>query len=290
VPDVWAGVTGIFRDYGYRRLRNRARLKFLVADWGTERFRQVLEEEYLGRRLIDGPPPRLPEKPVDHIGVHRQRDGRYYVGAAPVVGRVSGTQLADLADVVEAHGSGRIRLTPYQKLLVLDVAPERVESLVTALRDVGLEARPSTWRRGTMACTGIEYCKLAIVETKARGADLIARLEERLRDLDADISIHINGCPNACARTQVADIGLKGQLVLGPDGRQVEGFQVHLGGGLGLAQGRTAGFGRKLRGLKVTAEELPAYVERLARRYLAGRKDDEPFAQWVLRVDEEELR
>ncbi|MDG4806020.1 nitrite/sulfite reductase [Micromonospora sp. WMMD1120] len=290
VPDVWAGVVGIFRDYGYRRLRNRARLKFLVADWGIERFREVLEKEYLGRTLLDGPAPTLPAKPIDHVGVHEQADGRHYVGAAPVVGRVSGVQLSQLADVVEAHGSDRVRLTPYQKLLVLDVPSERTESLVDALREIGLEARPSAWRRGTMACTGIEYCKLAIVETKARGEELVARLEQRLRDFDADISIHINGCPNACARTQVADIGLKGQLVVGPDGQQVEGFQVHLGGGLGMAQGQTAGFGRKLRGLKTTAEELPEYVERLALRYLAGRSEGESFANWVIRVDEEELR
>nr|MDT0657790.1 nitrite/sulfite reductase [Micromonospora sp. DSM 115978] len=290
VPDVWAGVVSIFRDYGYRRLRHRARLKFLVADWGVEKFREVLEKEYLGRTLLDGPPPQLPEKPIDHIGVHRQVDGRNYVGVAPVVGRVSGGQLAALADAAQAHGSDRVRLTPYQKLLVLDVAPERTGSLVAALRGLGLEAEPSSWRRGTMACTGIEFCKLAIVETKARGEELVARLEEKLREFDADISIHINGCPNACARTQTADIGLKGQLVMGPDGRQVEGFQVHLGGGLGMAQGQTAGFGRKLRGLKTTAEELPGYVERLARRYLAGRTEGEAFAQWVIRVDEEELR
>ena len=290
VAEVWAGVVAIFRDYGYRRLRNRARLKFLVADWGVERFREVLEKEYLGRSLLDGPPPELPEKPIDHIGVHRQHDGRHYVGAAPVVGRVSGSQLLELAEVAAAHGSGRVRLTPYQKLLVLDVEADRTESLVTALRGIGLEAAPSAWRRGTMACTGIEYCKLAIVETKARGQELVARLEERLREFDADISIHINGCPNACARTQTADIGLKGQLVVGPDGQQVEGFQVHLGGGLGMAQGQTAGFGRKLRGLKTTAEELPEYVERVARRYLASRSPGESFAQWVVRVDEEELR
>ncbi|HEX8632254.1 MAG TPA: nitrite/sulfite reductase [Catenuloplanes sp.] len=290
IPDVWAGVVGIFRDYGYRRLRHRARLKFLVADWGVEKFREILEKEYLGRALLDGPAPELPDKPIDHIGVHEQRDGRFYVGAAPVVGRVSGTMLAGLADLVAAHGSDRVSLTPYQKLLVLNVPGDRVESLVDGLSGLGLQARPSSWRRGTMACTGIEYCKLAIVETKARGEELVARLEERLREFDADISIHLNGCPNACARTQVADIGLKGQLMVGPDGRQVEGFQVHLGGGLGMAQGQSAGFGRKLRGLKTTAEELPEYVERLARRYLAGRTPGEEFAQWVVRVDEEELR
>jgi sulfite reductase (ferredoxin) len=290
VPEVWAAVTELFRDYGYRRLRTRARLKYLLADWGVARFREVLETEYLERPLVDGPAPDLPEKPLDHIGVHAQADGLCYVGVAPVAGRVSGTMLAALADVAEAHGSGRVRTTPYQKLLVLDVPPSHVDPLVAALRAIGLEAAPSAWRRGTIACTGIEYCKLAIVETKARAASLVSELEARLAEFDADISIHLNGCPNACARTQIADIGLKGMLVPGPGGELVEGFQVHLGGGLGLAAGQTAGLGRKLRGLKTTAAELPSYVERLARRYLAGRKDDESFAQWVGRVPEEDLR
>jgi len=290
LPDVWHGVIQVFRDYGYRRLRSRARLKFLLADWGVERFREVLEQEYLKRPLIDGPAPELPEKPIDHVGVHRQWDGKYFVGVAPVAGRVSGTMLARAADFAEAHGSNRVRLTPYQKLLVLDVEESDTESLVTDLRTIGLEARPSVWRRSTMACTGIEFCKLAIVETKARAADLIEHLESRLSDMDADISIHLNGCPNACARTQVADIGLKGQLVPGPDGEMVEGFQIHLGGGLGMAAGQTAGFGRKLRGLKTTSADLPEYVERVANHFLAGREDGESFARWVMRAPEEELR
>jgi sulfite reductase (ferredoxin) len=290
VPDVWAGVIGIFRDYGYRRLRNRARLKFLMADWGPEKFRQILEEKYLHRTLIDGPAPELPAKPIDHVGIHPQRDGNVYVGVAPIAGRVSGTMLAQLADIVEAHGGTRVRTTPQQKLLVLDIAPEKAESLVDALDSIGLSARPSSWRRATMACTGIEFCKLAIVETKAAAAHLVETLEKTLSDLDVDISVNINGCPNACARTQVADIGLKGQLVPGPDGVMVGGYQVHLGGGLSLAAGDDPGFGRKLRGLKTTADELPNYVTRLARRYADAREPGETFAQWVIRADEEELR
>jgi sulfite reductase (ferredoxin) len=289
VPAVWVAVTRLFRDYGYRRLRHRARLKFLVADWGIERFRTVLEEEYLGRRLIDGPAPKLPATPIDHIGVHPQRDGRYYVGAAPVVGRMSGSRLSALADIAQAHGSGRVRLTPYQKLLVLDV--EDPAPLVRDLTGIGLDAEASSWRRGTMACTGIEFCKLAIVETKQLATTLVMELEERLPTRSAPLSINVNGCPNACARTQIADIGLKGQLVVAEDGRQVEGFQVHLGGGLGLAENASSGFGRKLRGLKTTAADLPGYVERLARGYDAGRKDEsETFAEWVARAEEEELR
>ncbi len=157
-----------------------------------------------------------------------------------------------------------------------------MQSLIEAAAAIDLSARPNAWRRSVMACTGIEFCKLAIVETKAQARRLVDELETRLGELDSPITVNLNGCPNSCARIQVADIGLKGQLVPGPNGEQVEGFQVHLGGGLGL----DAGFGRKLRGHKVTADELPDYVERVARAYLAGRERDERFAQWVARADE----
>jgi sulfite reductase (ferredoxin) len=290
VPEVWAGIIGIFRDYGYRRLRHRARLKFLVADWGIARFRQILQDEYLLRELIDGPAPELPAAPVDHVGIHRQKDGQFYVGVAPIAGRVSGGLLNRVADLAEAHGSGRVRLTPYQKLIVLDVPGDRVDSLVAGLEAIGLPANPTTWRRNTMACTGIEFCKLAIVETKARAAQVITQLEQVLGDIGADISININGCPNACARTQVADIGVKGQLVPDAGGNLVEGFQIHLGGGQALAAGQSAGFGRKVRGLKTTADGLADYVHRVAARYLEQRKEDESFADWVGRADEEALQ
>jgi sulfite reductase (ferredoxin) len=217
--------------------------------------------------------------------VHRQVDGRSFVGVAPLVGRVSGTLLAKVADAAEAHGSRRVRLTPHQKLVVLDVEADRVDSLVATLDGLGLPARPSVLRQHTMACTGLEYCKLAIVETKGLAATTVTELEHRLADiaplLDVPVSLHVNGCPNSCARIQVADIGLKGQVVGGEDG-----FQVHLGGGLGL----DAGFGRKLRGHKVTAAHLPDYVERLVRAFVAGREPGERFAAWVARADEEVLR
>ncbi len=286
VADVWRGVISVFRDYGYRRLRARARLKFLVADWGVEKFRQVLQDEYLHRTLVDGEPPAKPLGNGDHVGVHEQKDGRYYVGVSPIAGRISGTTLGKFADIVEAHGSTRVRTTPYQKLIVLDVEQDRVASLVEAVEDLGLSTRPSQWRRSTMACTGIEFCKLAIVETKGRAADLVAELEQRIPELDTPITVHLNGCPNSCARIQIADIGLKGQLVPDEHGNHVEGFQVHLGGGLGLE----AGFGRKLRAHKVTSAGLTDYVERIVRTYLDEREDGERFASWALRADEEKLR
>jgi len=286
VPDVWEGVISVFRDYGYRRLRARARIKFLVKDWGAAKFRQVLEDEYLKRKLTDGPAPEVPATQIDHVGVHPQIDGKFYVGAAPVAGRVSGATLLAVAKAAERAGSNRVRLTPHQKLVVLDVPEAEVNGLKSELAELGLETEPSPWRRGIMACTGLEFCKLAIVETKARAIELVTDLEKRLADIQAEIenpvTVHLNGCPNSCARVQTADIGLKGQIVTDEDGKQVEGFQVHLGGGLGL----DAGFGRKLRGHKVTAAELTAYVERVVRAYIAGREPGERFAQWVLRADE----
>ena len=291
-PDVWLGVVRIFRDYGFRRLRAKARLKFLLADWGPEKFRQVLQDEYLGYALPDGPAPAPPSGPGDHVRVHAQKDGRAYVGLAPTVGRLSGDALAALADAAEASGSGRVRLTPHQKLVVLDVEPDAVAALVAAVEPLGLTATPSPFRRHTMACTGIEYCKLAFVDTKDTATATIAELERRLADvtLDVPISLHVNGCPNSCARIQVADIGLKGQLAKSANGADEFAFQVHLGGGLASDDREEPGLGRTLRGLKVTAVDLPDYVERVVRSFAAGRVPGETFSQWTRRADEEALR
>jgi sulfite reductase (ferredoxin) len=291
VPEIWAGVTSVFRDYGYRRLRHRARLKFLVADWGPERFREVLEKEYLGYSLPDGPAPPPPrDGRRDHVGVHRQRDGLYYVGFAPKVGRMSADTLTTVADLAAEYGSGRVRTTVEQKMVILDVAEDRVDKLSAELASAGLQVKPSVFRRQTMACTGIEFCKLAIVETKQRASDLIGELERRLPDFSDPVTINVNGCPNSCARIQTADIGLKGSLVPGPDGRQVEGFQIHLGGTLGGGDGSGSGFGRKIRGLKTSAEDLPDYVEMLLRRYAANKQPGETFASWTARAADEDLQ
>lgn len=283
--EVWAGVVSIFRDYGYRRQRTRARLKFLIGDWGVAKFREVLETEYLQRKLPDGPAPAPARAGADHLGVNEQRDGRVWVGVAPTVGRASGTLLDKVADLAEQAGSGRIRFTPHQKILILDVEPDKAETLVDQLAESGLYARPSVFRRGTMACTGIEYCKLAFVETKGLAADVIDELERRLADLELTepLSININGCQNSCARIQVADIGLKGQLIAGEE----FGFQVHLGGGLVTADREAGELGRTVRGLKVTAADLTDYIERVVRRWHTDRADGETFAAWAHRADEE---
>ena len=286
VPDVWANVVRIFRDYGYRRLRNRARLKFLVKEWGVEKFRRILEEDYLGYALADGP--KAPNNLVDrdHIGVHEQKDGNVYIGVKPTLGHMSGEQLIALADLAERYGVTDLRFTPFKEVLLLGVEPEDVEKLQSDLEQMGLYSKPSEFRRGLLSCTGLEYCKLAHVTTKSRAIELADELEERFGDLDSPITISLNGCPNACARHQVSDIGLKGQMVANEDGEKVEGFQVHLGGTIGEG----ANFGRKLRGHKVLSTELTDYVTRVVQHYVDKREDGETFRQWVARADEDDLR
>jgi sulfite reductase (ferredoxin) len=289
VTEVWAGVCSIFRDYGYRRSRAHARIKFLMADWGPEKFREVLEQEYLERALPDGSAPDASPAHRDHVGLIVQADGKIAVGTTTKAGRTSGSALSKLARLASTFGAGRIRTTPQQGLIVLDVAPERADELADELETLGLSARPSKFHRGTIACTGIEFCKLAIVETKGRAETIRAELEKRMPDFDTPITINVNGCPNSCARFQVADIGFKGivQKVKQDDGNFVdaEAFQVHLGGQMGTE----AAFGRKFRGLKVSAEEAPDYAERVLQGYLQRRTDGESFAAYVNRADEDWL-
>ncbi|WP_305091865.1 nitrite/sulfite reductase [Prescottella sp. R16] len=290
VPDVWEAVVAIFRDYGYRRLRSKARLKFLVKDWGVQKFREVLETEYLHRKLIDGPAPVPPKHPIDHVGVTRLSNGRNAVGFSAVSGRLTGDTLFAIADAMERAGTDDLRFTPYQKLVVVDVDDDKIAGLDADLEAVGLSSRPSRWRRNLIACTGLEYCKLSFTETRSRSQALVPILEERLADLneqlDVPITINFNGCPNSCARVQVADIGFKGQLIADENGTPIEGFQVHLGGSLGF----DSGFGRKLRQHKIFAHEATDYIDRLVRNFIKNKNDGERFAEWAVRADEEDLR
>mgnify|MGYP002712109023 FL=1 len=286
VPDVWANVVRIFRDYGYRRLRNRARLKFLVKEWGVEKFRQILQDDYLGYKLPDGPhaPNNLVDR--DHIGVHEQKDGNVYIGVKPTLGHMSGEQLIALADLAESYGVTDLRFTPFKEVLLLGVKPDVVDKLQADLEEMGLYSKPSEFRRGLLSCTGLEYCKLAHVTTKSRAIELADELEERFGDLDSPITISLNGCPNACARHQVSDIGLKGQMVDNGEGEKVEGFQVHLGGTIGEG----ANFGRKIRGHKVLSSELTEYVTRVVQNFVDKREGSETFRDWVAHADEEDLK
>jgi sulfite reductase (ferredoxin) len=300
VPDVWEAITLLFRDYGYRRNRKRARLKFLVADWGADRVRETLEREYLERPLTPLPAVQAPTERAgtrasgasggwgsgdDHVGITAQRDGRVAIGLAPRVGRLTGTQLAGLADLAERHGGTGVHLTTQQKIVLVDIAADAAGDVVDALEQQDLRARPSAFRRGAMACTGLEFCKLALAETKHTALTVTRELEERLPQWDEPLRIHINGCPNSCARFQVADIGLMGALVPHADGSRGPGFLVHLGGHV---EGHRA-FAAKAKGVRVPADDVVDYLETLLRRYLVMRDDDQTFTTFIAALDDDGL-
>ena len=286
VPEVWVGVTSLFREYGYRRSRNHARLKFLVKDWGAARVREVLEKEFLDAPLPDGPAPvrRAHGTPRPRRRVRAERrpglrglraEGRPHRRTPAAHGGRPGRRVRQR--VHARHGAAEARDRRR--------GPARADELVARLDDLDLRARPSAFRKGTMACTGIEFCKLAIGETKGRAQWLYTELEHRLPDFDEDIRIHVNGCPNSCARFQVADIGLMSALQPRPDGTKSDAFLVHLGG----TMGSDAAFGRKVKGVKIYAEDAADYVEALLTRYTQRKRDGDTFTSFVNALSAEEL-
>jgi precorrin-3B synthase len=276
--EVCRAITEIFRDEGNRTKRTRARIKFLVDEWGVERIRAEVERR-LGRSYPTSVEPADPVDPHrDHLGIHPQvQAGLYYLGATTLRGRFTGDQMIAVADIADRFGSGALRCTNRQNIVVLDVPDAQVDEAAASLRDVGLPTEASTFRRGVISCTGMEFCKLAIVETKERAAELIEHLERRVGDVPGSLRINLNGCPNACAQYQVADIGLQGGIARLPDGRRVQGFILHIGGRLG----EDAGFARRVASRAMPADDARYAVERIVRAYAGERPADGTFAEWA---------
>ena len=276
--EVCRAITEIFRDEGNRTKRTRARIKFLVDEWGVERIRAEVEQR-LGRSYPISVEPADPVDPHrDHLGIHPQvQAGLYYLGATTLRGRFTGDQMIAVADIADRFGSGALRCTNRQNIVVLDVPDAQVDEAAASLRDVGLPTEASTFRRGVISCTGMEFCKLAIVETKERAAELIEHLERRVGDVPGSLRINLNGCPNACAQYQVADIGLQGGIARLPDGRRVQGFILHIGGRLG----EDAGFARRVASKAMPADDARYAVERIVRAYAGERPADGTFAEWA---------
>jgi sulfite reductase beta subunit-like hemoprotein len=284
-PEVITRIVELFRDHGPREDRKRARLKFLVAAWGEERFRRALEDR-LGRELDDylgAPDLNFPGR-RDHLGIGAQRQpGLHYVGAAVARGRISGIQMISVAGLARRYASGRIRLTNTQNLIILDVPQSRLDALVADLDNLDLRADATPFRRGTVSCTGRQFCKLAVVETKDRAAEIIRHLEAALPDFREDFRISVTGCVNSCAQYQVCEVGLVGVKGV-VHGEEADFFQIHLGGHLGPG----AAFGRQL-SKRVPVEEAKFYVERLARAFLARRAPGERFHEFLARLSSPEL-
>ncbi|MBV8865755.1 MAG: nitrite/sulfite reductase, partial [Acidobacteriaceae bacterium] len=234
--DVVREVTEIFREQqGLREHRERARLKhlFLRQGWTAESFLDELQSR-LRFRLDPAAEENVPSgEGRDHLGVHPQRQpDLYYVGAAVLRGRVTGDQLNAAAELAERFGNGQLRTTIMQNLIVLNVPKHNVDVLIRELRDINLRVEGSPFWRGVITCTGTEFCKLAITETKEFARWLVDELEIRLPAFDQQLKLHVTGCPNSCGQHWIADIGMEGKKIK-RDGALVDAYYFCLGGGLG---------------------------------------------------------
>jgi sulfite reductase (ferredoxin) len=287
---VVEAVVTIFREQTeLRENRTRARIKYLFMrhGWTAESMLAAIEAK-LGYKLDPSP---VSEDAVpddvyrDHIGVTRQREpGLSAVGASVLRGRLSGDQLIQLADLAEEIGSGELRATIMQNILVVDVPNARTTELVRALNRMGLQVDVSPFWRGAIACTGTEFCKLAIAETKAFSKWLASEMEDRLPGFDQQIKLHVTGCTNSCGQSWIADIGLEGKKIK-KDGKTVDAFYFCVGG----AVGKYARIARTL-GYRAAAEDCPAAIERLLRGYLAARGPGEDLRAYFARTDDDSLR
>jgi sulfite reductase (ferredoxin) len=288
VPVVRA-VTEVFRDSEVlRQHREKARLKFLFLQhgWTPGRFLEAIEAR-LGFSLDRAPAEPPPDEVYrDHVGIHPQRDPELcYAGAVLLRGRATPAQLRALADAADSHGSGQLRTTAMQNVIVLDVRRERVAALGRDLERAELPLGGSPFRRGTIACTGSEFCKLALTETKDFARRLVEDLEARLPGFDAHLKLHVTGCPNSCGQHWIADIGVEGKK-LKIDGALVDAYYFCVGGGLGAA----AATARPI-GLRVPASEVAPAIERLLRTYLGQRRaPSETLRAYCARHDDATLR
>ncbi len=285
---VVRGVAGIFRDQqGLRESRDRARLKylFLREGWTPESFLDALHRR-IGFRLDPAAPERIPDERLrDHVGIHPQRQpGLAYVGASVLRGRLSGEQLEALAELAERFGSGSLRATVAQNIVLVDVPVAKTGELARELENIGLRVEASSFWRGAIACTGTEFCKLAITETKGFTRWLVDELEERLPQFDQPLKLHVTGCPNGCGQHWIADIGLEGKKIK-HEGKLADAYYFCLGG----AVGERAGIARPV-GYRCAATQVPEALERLLRGYLDGRAADETLRAWFARHSNDALR
>jgi sulfite reductase (ferredoxin) len=285
---VVRAVAEVFRDQqGLRESRERARMKylFLKEGWTGERFLAELERR-LDFKLLPGVPEQVPGDIFrDHVGITPQRQpGLSSVGASVLRGRLSGDQLAAAAELSERFGSGALRTTVSQNLLLIDIPNNKTAELVGELGSIGLEVQGSSFWRGAIACTGTEFCKLAITETKGFTRWIVDELEERLPGFDQQLKLNVTGCPNGCGQHWVADIGIEGKKIK-HEGKLIDAYYFCLGG----AVGQHAAVARPV-GYRCPATLVPESIERLLRQYLSSRNPGENLRAWFSRHSDDQLR
>ncbi|KJD44781.1 nitrite/sulfite reductase [Paenibacillus terrae] len=277
VLKVSIAVTTIFRDYGYREKRHHARLKFLIADWGPEKFLAKLTE-YIGEMPGRGEDKTIGWQAAYFDGVHPQaQQGLNYVGLNVPVGRLDADELHELANLADRYGDGQIRTTMSQNILLSGVPDDQVDELLQAPVLQRLTPQPKHFMSRTVSCTGNEFCNLAIVETKKRAVDVAEYLDQHV-ELDEKVRIHFIGCPNSCGHKHIADIGLQGSLIKTPEG-MVDAFDIAVGGALGPG----AQFNKALKG-RVRGDQVGPVLAELILFYKENRNADETFYAYVQRV------
>lgn len=285
---VVRAIAEIFRDQqGLRESRDRARLKYLFMKegWTAEQFLAEIENR-IGYKLDPAVDEAVPDDILrDHTGIHPQKQfGLSYVGASVLRGRLTGDQLAAAAELAEIFGTGDLRLTVMQNLIVLNVPSHRASELAGELGQLGLHVQGSQFWRGGIACTGTEFCKLAITETKGFLRWLVEEMEVRLPQFDQQLRLHVTGCPNSCGQHWIADIGLEGKKVK-HEGKLTDAYYFCVGGSVG----RHAGVARPV-GFRSPAHLVPEALERLLRKYLDERDAGENLRAWFGRNSDAELR
>ena len=292
---VGGAISALFRDHGDREDRYSARIKFLMDEWGPERFRRVLQRDYVDWELQPAGTDFRAEYSYnagdadgghnDHVGVHPQRDGRYYVGLNVLVGRMGAADAAELARLADRYGSGEVRITQRQNVIITDVPEDALDGLLAAPLLEHYAPDPHPFMRGSIACTGTEFCSLSIVETKNRQVRYARWLKEHVTLPDGvdEFHIHLSGCTASCAQPQIADVSLRGMKTR-KDGEAVEALDIGLGGGLG-AEPQFATWVRQ----RVPVDEVPGAIRNLLAGYDAHSREGETFRAFVSRTDEETL-
>ena len=284
---VAAALIRVFIENGDRTNRKRARLKYLVDDWGFEKTLAETQKKLafpLRYFPLESCEPSAPKDKQGHLGIHQQKDGKHYIGVLTPVGRISVTQMLALADVADEFGCGEIRLTVWQNLIIPGIAEESLQAAITAIQATGFDHRSNTITGGLIACTGSRGCKYAAADTKGNAVALGSHLSSKMI-LDQPVNIHLTGCQHSCAQHYIGDIGMMGTRVKVEDGSTVDGYNIVLGGGVDDQQAIAREVWKSVR-----ADEIGPLVEQLLCAYLAQRIDGESFAAFSRRLSVEELQ
>ena len=288
VVPVVKGIAELFRDSDVlREHRERARLKFLFLrhGWTAERFLDELQDR-IGFRLDPALNEHAPDDVYrDHVGIHSQKQpGLSYVGAVVLRGRLTADQMGAAAGLAERYAGGELRATGMQNLLIVNVPRINADGLASELDAIGFQVNGSSFARGTVACSGTEFCKLAITETKSFSRWLVEELEERLPGFDQHLKLHVTGCPNSCGQHWIADVGIEGKKIKVND-RLLDAYYFCVGGALGLHQSTARPVG-----YRCLATDVPEALERLLSRYLVEREPGENLRRFFARHSDTQIR